>query len=178
MGSKPGPSQDELYDEAARAYGAAIERLVRASEFDPDKRRDLSQEIHIALWRSFAGFEARCSLRTWTYRVAHNTAASHVIRHRRAASRPTVGLDQVEQLAAAGDPDAAVDRQRMLEQLHALIARLHALDRQVILLYLEGFDAASIGEVTGLSPGNAGVKIHRVKKILAGWFRQGDRDGR
>jgi DNA-directed RNA polymerase specialized sigma24 family protein len=33
------------------------------------------QEIRIALWRSFANFDGRCSLRTWVYRVAHNTAA-------------------------------------------------------------------------------------------------------
>jgi RNA polymerase sigma-70 factor (ECF subfamily) len=79
----PPPTQDELYQKAAEIYQAALERLARAYEADADVRRDLLQDIHIALWRSFEGFDGRCSLRTWVYRVAHNTAASHVIRQRR-----------------------------------------------------------------------------------------------
>jgi len=42
-------SQDDLYREATAAYGAALDRLVRAYEADPDKRRDLLQEIHFLL---------------------------------------------------------------------------------------------------------------------------------
>jgi RNA polymerase sigma-70 factor (ECF subfamily) len=61
--------QDELYQEAADSYGAALERLASGYEANPDRRRDLVQEIHLALWRSFGSFDARCSLRTWVYRV-------------------------------------------------------------------------------------------------------------
>ena len=46
--------QERRYAEAAAAFGPALERLARAYERDPDKRRDLLQEIHIALWRSLA----------------------------------------------------------------------------------------------------------------------------
>jgi RNA polymerase sigma-70 factor (ECF subfamily) len=34
-------------------------------------------------------------------------------------------------------------------------------------------DAASIGEITGLSPGNVAMRIHRIKNILARRFREG-----
>jgi RNA polymerase sigma-70 factor, ECF subfamily len=77
------PSQDQLYQDAAAIYGAALERLARAYEADPEMRRDLVQDIHIALWRSLEGFDGRCSLRTWVYRVAHNVGASHILRQRR-----------------------------------------------------------------------------------------------
>src|SRR5215813_2054379 len=80
-------TQDDRYRTAAAEYGASLERLARAYEADPDRRRDLSQEIHLALWRSFAGWSGACSMRTWAYRVAHNAAASHVIRERRTRSR-------------------------------------------------------------------------------------------
>jgi DNA-directed RNA polymerase specialized sigma24 family protein len=43
---------DLLYEEVAADYGAALDRLARAYEADPDKRRDLLQDIHLALWRS------------------------------------------------------------------------------------------------------------------------------
>jgi hypothetical protein len=37
------------------SYGGALERLARVYEADAEVLRDLLQEIHIALWRSFAG---------------------------------------------------------------------------------------------------------------------------
>jgi hypothetical protein len=36
----------------------------------------------------------------------------------------------------------------------------------VILLYLEGEDAADIGDLTGLSASNVATKIHRINKVL------------
>jgi len=88
------PTQDELHDAASREFGAALERLSCAYERHVDKRRELLHEIHIALWRSFERYEARCSVRTWVYRVAHNVATSHVMRQR--AARRLVSLENVE----------------------------------------------------------------------------------
>jgi RNA polymerase sigma-70 factor (ECF subfamily) len=128
------------------------------------------QEIHLALWRSFAGFDGRCSLRTWVYRVAHNTATSQVLR--RKASTPTlVGLDDLD-VQADDDGHTIVDEQHAMERLLRLIHRLQPIDRQIILLYLEGMDAASIGEITGVSARNASTKVHRIKSILKRRFHE------
>jgi RNA polymerase sigma-70 factor (ECF subfamily) len=169
--------QDDLYQEAAATYGAALERLARAYEADPDKRRDLSQDIQLALWRSFEGFDGRCSLRTWIYRVAHNTATSHIIRQRRARAQTMVSLEELDNLPDQAAGGLGADQRHSLDRLLALIQQLKPLDRQVILSYLEDMDAASIGEVTGISPGNVATKIHRIKNILARKFHEGGRHG-
>ena len=169
-------NQDELYQHAVNTYGTALERLARAYEADPEARRDLLQEIHIALWRSFEAFEGRCSERTWIYRVAHNAAASHVLRQRRARSQVLVGLEELENLPDANTGPQAADRSQALDRLLRLIQHLKPLDRHVILSYLEGLDAASIAEITGLSPGNVATKIHRIKSVLARWFQAGEYD--
>ena len=163
--------QDDLYQEAAATYGGALDRLARAYEADADKRRDLGQEIHLALWRSFAGWKEQCSLRTWVYRVAHNAATSHVIRQRRANLQTLVSLEELERVPDSNNIRSA-DTPEMLERLHGVIQLLKPLDRQVILLYLEDTDAASIGEIVGLSPRNVATKIHRIKHILARWFQE------
>ena len=169
--------QDGLYQEAAATYGAALVRLARGYEADADKRRDLSQEIHLALWRSFAGWNQQCSLRTWVYRVAHNAATSHVIRQRRASAHTLLGLEELDHLPDRSVDGSAADKQQALERLLGLIQSLKPQDRRVILSYLEGMDAASIGEIVGLSSGNVATKIHRVKNILARWFQEGGRHG-
>lgn len=169
-------TQDGLYQEAASTFGSALERLAHAYEADPDVRRDLLQEIHIALWRSFEGFEGRCSLRTWTYRVAHNAATSHVIRQRRAKGQGLIGLEEMENLPDTSCGPETADRNEALFRLMGLIQRLKPLDRQVILSYLEGLDAASIGEITGLSARYVSTKIYRIKEILTRRFNAGGRN--
>jgi RNA polymerase sigma-70 factor (ECF subfamily) len=163
------PEREQLYATAAAEHGRALDRLAAGYEADPEKRNDLRQEIHLQLWRSFELFDGRCSLKTWTFRVAHNTAVSYVNRERRSNSR-FVGLEEFEPTlrSGAGEPD--IDRKRALEQLAAFIRQLKPLDRQIMISYLEELDIASIAEITGLSPANVGMKIHRIKNILASRF--------
>ncbi len=163
-------SQDDLYARAAAEFGPALERLARAYERNPERVRDLLQEIHFALWRSFDGFEHRASLRTWVYRVAHNTAASQVLRDRRARLSQMVDLEHALEIP---DPVAHADAHSDADTLARLLALIHTLkppDRQVMLLYLDGLDAASIAEISGLSAGAVATKIHRIKAILARRF--------
>jgi len=164
--------QEALYREAVDAHGPALARLARACEADAEIRRDLLQDMHLALWRSLDGFTGRCSLRTWTFRVAHNTAASHVIRQRR-RPRTLVSLEDVELASAGKSPEQDADDQRTLDRLLVLVRSLDAIDRQVMVSYLEGLDARDTAEITGLSPANVATKIHRLKKVLAGRFRTG-----
>jgi RNA polymerase sigma-70 factor, ECF subfamily len=168
------PAQDSLYERASAEYTAPLERLARAYEADPETRRDLMQEIHVALWRSFANFNGFCSMRTWVFRVAHNTAISHILRQRRGRGQLMVSLEELEALPAPAVPPED-DHQQRLDQLLALIRQLKPLDRQVILAYLEEMDAVAIGEITGLSPGNVATKIHRIKQLLSRRFRSGEK---
>jgi RNA polymerase sigma-70 factor (ECF subfamily) len=157
-------------------FGSSLERLARAYEADPEKRRDLSQDIHLQLWRSFQRYDGRCSLRTWIYRIAHHVAASYVIREHRIFST-LVSLEELEMFPDKAEGSSSVDRRLNLDRLSALIQRLKPLDRQVIISYLEDMDAASIGEITGLSPANVAMRIHRIKNVLAKRFHEGGNEG-
>jgi RNA polymerase sigma-70 factor, ECF subfamily len=165
-------SQDELYKEAAAQFSPALDRLARAYEFDPEKRRDLLQEIHFALWRSFATYDNRCSLRTWIYRVAHNTATTQVVRQRRIYST-LLSLEEFDERPDEDRSESVLDQRQASERLSLLIQKLKPLDRQVIVSYLEGMDAASTAEITGLSAANVAMKIHRIKNLLTRQFHRG-----
>ena len=158
--------QTELYEEASTAYGAAIRRLARGYEADTDRRGDLLQEIHVELWRSLRLFDGRCSLQTWVYRVAHNVAASHIARSRRVSAR-LVDLDALTAELGFLDGEVAANRHLYVSRLLERIHRLKPLDRQIILLYLEGETAIAMAEVTGLSAANVATKIHRIKRLLS-----------
>jgi RNA polymerase sigma-70 factor, ECF subfamily len=83
-----------------------------------------------------------------------------------------VSLEEVEALPDKSCSEVVAEHLRALERLWKLIQRLKPMDRQVILSYLEGMDAASIGEITGISPANVATKIHRIKNILTYRFHE------
>jgi RNA polymerase sigma-70 factor (ECF subfamily) len=166
------PSQDDLYQQVADTYGASLQRLARAYEADPDARRDLLQDIHLQLWRSLAHFDRRCSLRTWVYRVAHNVATGYVARQRR-ITKTLVSIEEIEIIPAGEQVEVAANQNQALDRLATLIQKLKPLDRQIIVLYLEGVDAASTAEITGLSAANVAMKVYRIKTVLKRWFHEG-----
>src|SRR5690349_19925989 len=115
--------QDALYERVAAEFSAPLARLARAYEADPSLQQDLLQDIHLAIWRSLSAFGGRCSLRTWMYRVAHNVAATHVLRRRRRFDKHLVDLEDVEIPTDAPEPGTAVDEVRMLARIKELVQR-------------------------------------------------------
>jgi RNA polymerase sigma-70 factor (ECF subfamily) len=171
--ARAGNAQDALFRAASTAFSASLYRLSRAFEAEPSRREDLLQEIHLSLWRSFASFDGRCSLRTWVFRVAHNVAIKHIVANRRIRLRELQSLDDSPEPESLRDGPLIAERDQQVARLHTLIERLKPLDRQIILLYLEELSAAQIAEVVGLSSENCATKIHRIKKILSSLFAAG-----
>ena len=163
------PKRDELYETAIREFGRALNRLAAGYEADPEKRHDLRQDIHFQLLRSFAVFDGRCSLKTWTFRVAHNTAVSYVNRQRR-ENADFVSLEEIERTAPSGNCEPDINQQRALQHLSELIRQLKPLDRQITISYLEDMDTDTIAEIAGLTSANIRMKIHRIKNLLSTRF--------
>jgi len=166
--------QNSLYASAAAELGPALARLAHAYEADAVEQRDLLQEIHLALWRSFASFNGACSLRTWVYRVAHNIGASHVLKRQKLRLNRMTSIDELAELPDDDSPARTAEDEDVLARLFSVVHRLKPPDRQLLLLYLEGLDAEAIGEVCGLSAGAVAMKIHRLKATLTKRFHQGE----
>jgi len=170
---KPGQTtlQDAQYREAIHLHGASLSRLVCGYEKDATRRQDLTQEVHLALWKSFEIFDKRCALQTWMYRIAHNVAIRHMMNNKRIRLHELHALEELPEIASQ-DENSLRTKDEHLQRLFNLIEQLKPLDRQVILLYLEAQDARAISEITGLSSENVATKIHRIKKLLQAMFRK------
>ncbi len=154
----------QQFEAVFAASGAAIWRLCRFRERDPDARRDLYQEIALAIWRSLPSFRGESTQATWALRIAHNVAASHVGR----ALRKRAAVERLEDDQAA--QQTAVDDQEHDERVLDVSAALKGLDlpsQQIVLLYLEGLDSRAIAEVVGTSASNVGTRLTRIRQRLA-----------
>ena len=164
-----GKAQDRLFEKAIDRFGGAIARMARGYEADPELRRDLLQELQVALWQSFARFDARCAMSTWVWRVVHNRAASHVAQARK-RRRPWVDIEDLALADEAPSPAERAETDQALALMLAIIDRLGPPDRQILLLYLEGMPAAEIADVTGVSSEAVATKVHRFKSMLTRRF--------
>jgi RNA polymerase sigma-70 factor (ECF subfamily) len=81
-----------------------------------------------------------------------------------------VSLEEIEQTAPTEGQEPDIDQQRALQQLSGFIRQLKPLDRQIMISYLEEMDMATIAEITGLTPANVRMKVHRIKNILSSRF--------
>jgi RNA polymerase sigma-70 factor (ECF subfamily) len=98
--------------------------------------------------------------------VALNTAlAWHRKEHRRhTRQRP---LLNGENLPASGDIAQERAHRDLVERLYGAIRRLPGTETALILLHLDGLSYRQMAEVLGVSEGNVGVKLNRVKKALS-----------
>jgi RNA polymerase sigma-70 factor, ECF subfamily len=165
---------EALFEKVAAEFAAPLTRLARAHEVDAHLQQDLLQEIHIAIWRSLAAFGGRCSLRTWVYRVAHNVAATHVVRNRRRQAHRLTTLDDPDLACVAPDVDAELDEGRAMQKINAMIQALKPLDRQVIILHLEGLAADEIADIAGISLAHTYTKLTRIRQLLAAQIGAGE----
>ncbi len=148
-----------------------LQRICRIYERDPEARQDLHQEILVQLWRALPSFAGESLPGTWLYRVALNTALGH---RRREARRREVPMEDlapggVEELHADGDPlpvESLVERERR-ELLHEAIERLDDTGKALVSMYLDECSYREMAEVLGISEGNVGVKLNRIRKALA-----------
>ena len=150
-----------------------IFRLCCAYCPDADDRDDLMQNIFINVWRNLDSFQGRSQIGTWIYRIAVNTALLFVKRRDRWAGR-FISSDMADVQTSQPSPDAELVGNEEARMLYACINRLAELDRLVITMVLDDLTYDDISQVTGLSPGNVGVRISRIKKKLAAMMK-GDR---
>ncbi len=144
---------------------ARLTRICRFYCTRKEDQQDLMQEIVFQIWRSRDRFRRESQVYTWIYRIGINTALTFV---RKARRHPYVDLSHAPPVADAQlSPEERMDQAEQQSQLMDAIRQLRKLDQTLILLYLEEMSYREMAEITGLSESNVGVKINRIKKVLA-----------
>lgn len=127
-------------------------------------REDVAQEIVTQLWRAFPKFDATRAFSTWMYRIALNVAISFV-RTNSVRERHTVALDETHDVEDASAGVAEEDERTRL--LYAFIDQLDALNRALLLLYLDEHNYRDIAAILGITETNVATKISRLKQRFA-----------
>ena len=162
----PAEDLESLFRSWLVEHQGAVLKVARAYTLTTEDCQDLAQEILLQVWCSLPQFQGRASAATWFYRVALNTALGwHRKEHRRRArQQPILAVEDLP--VAALDSSQKMVQREAVQRLYAAIHQLPKSDAALVLLYLDDLSYRQMAEVLGVSEGNVGVKLNRVKKAL------------
>jgi len=136
-----------------------VRRLVDSE----DDAWDVLQQTWLGVFRGIRSMRDPERLVPWLYRVARNTAVSH-LRHRLVADEFEDAGADLESVEAADDPPLAD-----AIAVHEALGTLSAAHREVLVLhFLEDLSVAEIAEVVGAPPGTVKSRLHYARRALRG----------
>ena len=161
------PADEHKFLELVNENRNRILKVCRVYAWNSADQDDLYQEILCQIWRGLPALREKQFANTWLYRVAINTAISF-IRKRAIRSDRVVYIghaDLTRTIETRQATEGTTDER--IANLYTAIFKLDPLEKALVTLFLEDFTYEQMAEVTGISPNNVGVMLHRAKKKLS-----------
>jgi RNA polymerase sigma-70 factor (ECF subfamily) len=150
---------EELVERTHRQVYTLAYRLVG----DRQEAEDVVQEAYLRVYRSLRGFRGDARFETWLYRIASNTAMTHLKRRGRFGELLPEGDDVRLLEPEVREPEEPPERDEVKRALMALPVTQRTV---VVLKDVYGFSCQEIGEQIGISEGAVKVRLHRARRRL------------
>ncbi|MCU7618011.1 sigma-70 family RNA polymerase sigma factor [Chryseobacterium sp. PBS4-4] len=139
-----------------------VHKICRIYTNNSEDHEDLFQEITIQLWKSYSGFRRESKFSTWMYQVALNTAMTLSKKSKK------YQLQQVDISFSSLKikEESYEDDEHKLKEMYQHIYRLSDIEKALIMMYLDNKSFKEIGDILGITEGNARVKMNRAKNNL------------
>jgi len=140
-----------------------------------DEAEDLAQEVFLKVYQGQDSFRGEAKWSTWVFQVATFTALDHLKSVSYRASQallPDVEMDN------PGSPlvpshDQGPLKEEMCHCIRDLVSDLPLDYRTIIYLSeLKELPIGEVGEILGISPGSAKIRLHRARRMLRARMEQ------
>ena len=156
----------EEFESLVEAHYQDVYRfLLRLCGYRTECAEELTQETFYQAYVSIAGFQGRCSLKTWLMQIARN-CFYQMLRKRGNFPIAAGEISQIPSMPAENPEEAAI-RSQLLLDARTVIDTLPANMREVLLYRLySDLKYAQIARLLCISESSAKVLYHRGKAIL------------
>lgn len=129
----------EAFGEVVDAYQSRVFGFVRRMVPTGEDAEDVTQEVFLKAYRNLSGFDGRCSLRTWLFRIAHNLCIDRARRRGRApemlALLPEEDAGGFDVPDAGATPEALLMTHELQSLVEDAIGSMSEKLRSVLLLH-------------------------------------------
>jgi len=154
-------ADEEVFTRLLDQHAGIIRKVAFGYSNSFADRQDLTQEITLQLWRAYPRYSPDRSFSTWMYRIALNVAISFLRRHTHPV-RQMLSLEENEIEPVDETVNSRPDERIPL--LQQVISSLPALDRGLMLLFLDDHSYREIAAILGLTETNVATKLNRLKR--------------
>ena len=162
-------SKEQLFEQVSASCTGLISRIALSYEADAALRRELIQDILLAIWVALESFRGDASVKTFAASIAQKRCISHVTKRAREPRQVELPVDLV---SAAPPPDEIVARNDQKRRLVESIQLLPIPQREAIVLAFEGFSYVEMAEILGISPNAVTLRCQRAKMTLKSIMEQ------
>ena len=158
----------EAYREMIGRHGEQVFSLVAGIVRNSEDAEELTSDVFLKAFGQIHKFRGESKFSTWLYRIAYNTALSHVRKKR----HTSVDMDESSIEAIDNDAEETILKEAALERLEEAIEMLNVAEKAVIeLFYMQSMPIEDIAAVTEDTPGNVKIKLFRTRKKLASFIK-------
>jgi len=156
-------SRDAAFEALIAEHGPMLRRIAGSYEADPERRRELEQEVMLAVWRALPRWREEAPIRAFLARIAHNRAVTHVGRE---AVQPRRAMLDEALPSADPSPHDRLEADDLRHRLAEAVRDLPLSLRQPAVLTLEGFSPQEIAGMLGLNANAVSIRLTRAKAHL------------
>lgn len=167
------------FDALTRKYRERLYSVLYNITSNREDAADLTQEALIKAFTSISRFKGKSSFFTWLYRIAVNTALTHVKRNRMrhffsfdSINEEVAPAEILESLAQRGDGDRSAILKELQEKLNEALQKLSPKHRTVVVLFeVEGLSHQEIAEILDTTEGTVRSRLHYAKQQLQSFLQ-------
>jgi RNA polymerase sigma-70 factor (ECF subfamily) len=149
----------QAVEQLFRAHGRGVGNYVFARIGDLEQAEEITSRVFLKVADNIG--RLRGELAPWLWAIVKNELARH-FRDGRRFEPVSDALPSHEEA-----PDDQMARKQAREKLRAALAHLPEEQQQIVFLkFFENLGNQEIAKVTGLTPSNVGVTVHRTLKQL------------
>jgi RNA polymerase sigma-70 factor (ECF subfamily) len=156
-------SKEQLFAQVSATCTGLISRIALSYEADAALRRELIQDILLAIWIALENFRGDASVKTFAASIAQKRCISHVTKRAREPRQVELPADLI---SALPPPDEIVLRNDQKRRLVESIQLLPIPQREAIVLAFEGFSYTEMSEILGISSNAVMLRCQRAKTTL------------
>lgn len=143
-------------------YEGIIYRVCRYYTSTEEDCQDLFQDIVLEICKSYPNFRKESKISTWMHSIASNTAIRNLKKNKR---RPDVCVLSEDFLELEDDIHES-ELENRLKHMHKAISKLEVSDKTIAAELIKGASVDTISTTMNITPNNARVRMHRVRKRI------------
>lgn len=162
------------FDHLILKYRERVYAMIYNMTSNREDAADLTQDAFIKAFQSINRFQGQSSFFTWLYRIAINSALTHI---RKSRLRSFFSFDKVQedatvsavinQLTDKRDVERDVFVSELQEKLNEAMQKLSIPHRTVVTLFeIDGLSHEEIAEIMNCSVGTVRSRLHYAKQLL------------